>query len=488
MATYTDKELSHASRVAYTDLNPAYEALKTKTGRDVFTIKELKEVTTDKEALTQLDKLTEEELNTWKISGIGDMNKKTGFYGCIIDTGDGNAILAFRGSEKMTDLENLQHDWVEADIGILNATKTNQYKSAQEFMRDNADTLNGYKSVTLTGHSLGGNLAAFSMITCDDCGVGDNFERCVNFDGPGFSQEFLDRYKGKIAKRASKIDHYKWSFVGSMLKDPEGVNSMFIKVTDEAKENFFLSGFTRHDMKSIDFDKDGYVKKGTQDYIGYISEKFTNLMDDLPTPVGDFIKNVLSVALLYGGTHPDIAVTLLLIVAVANPMLTAKIIGTALVVLTLQYVTENAEKIIDTVVNYAVSLVKGFKNWAAEKISAFCEGIRQGAKSFYEGCKRVFSSTYRNAQDYFADSFHIRLDTAALRDLAWRINSVNSRLDTIDKRIDTLYRKVKWTDLWSLMKADIKISWSKELYRCEQYLDDTADRFENAERQIMSML
>lgn len=78
----------------------------------------------------------------WSISAVHDSNSDNGFYACVIDTGDGNAIVAYRGSEGMGSdekgLANLQHDWIEADLGILNSDgekkTTNQYQEAKKML------------------------------------------------------------------------------------------------------------------------------------------------------------------------------------------------------------------------------------------------------------------------------------------------------------------------------------------------------------------
>lgn len=503
MATYTDKQLEQATQIAYAKLGDAYKSLvQHSDGKStVFTIEELKNEAIRLNPNIKLDNLnclSEEQVRTWSIAAVRDTNNDTGFYGCVIDTGDGNAIVAYRGSEGMgTDasgIANLQHDWVEADLGILNSDgenkTTNQYQEAKAFLSDESfqNTIKQYNKVTLTGHSLGGNLAAFSMIVAEECGIGQNFERCVSFDGPGFSDEFIEHYKDDIAKQASKIDHYKWSFVGSILHPLPGENGKFIKVTPESISNFLSGGFTRHSTSSIDFTEDGYVQEGKQDFIALVTEKFTRLCDALPAPIGNTLSGIIGSGLLFGFEHKEITITTLVLFAISHPAVTTNVIGFALVVLTVEYVGEHFEGWITSVVDYACNAFNNAKNWTKEKIADFCNGVKQTVTGIVDWYKSNFDQAYKDAQNYLSCNTVIRLHTDDLHNLAERLWALNGRLERLDQRLDNLYKQVKWTDLWNLMRADFKIGWSPKINSCANCLNDTANRFETVEQQLLGMM
>ena len=61
------------------------------------------------------------------------------------------------------------------------------------------DSQKPYKTLTVSGHSKGGNRAQYVTIT--SCIV----DKCVSFDGQGFSMEFLEKYKDEVLKRSDKI-------------------------------------------------------------------------------------------------------------------------------------------------------------------------------------------------------------------------------------------------------------------------------------------
>lgn len=487
MATYTDKELQLATQIAYIHLDDSYQFFAS-SGDTKVTLSELAEHDSSiKQQLTEKG-IPESLWDKWSISASYDTNEDTGFAACVIDTGDGNAITAFRGSEAMgtdeTGLKNIQHDWIEADIGLLNSTRTNQYAEAEKFLQENAALLNSYDKVDLTGHSLGGNLAEFSTIIADECGVGKNFERCVSFDGPGFSQEFIDHYRDLINKNAGKVDHYKWSFVGSMLKELPGEHSKFIQVTIDAVCTPVIGGFVRHDTKYIDFDENGYVKEGHQDFIAMLSERLTNLVDDLPAPVGNFVADIVAGTLMMGYSHPFLSLVTLVFVAYKFPVVCAVAIG----IIVYEFYTEFAEWIYNNLIDYVCKIVTSAVEWVAEKVVEFCTALVEAAKDFAEWLKTTFNSDYRAAKNYINNENTLRFHTDDLRSLAQRLWAVNGRLETLDSRLDGLYWKVKWTDLWNLMSSDLKVCWSSKINNCANCLNDTAQRFEDAENKILSMI
>lgn len=54
-------------------------------------------------------------------------------------------------------------------------------------------------SMTVSGHSKGGNKAQYVTVTTD------RIERCVSFDGQGFSKQFLEKYASEIKSKQDRI-------------------------------------------------------------------------------------------------------------------------------------------------------------------------------------------------------------------------------------------------------------------------------------------
>ena len=71
------------------------------------------------------------------------------------------------------------------------------------------------KTITVTGHSKGGNKAKYITI------LDDSVTRCLSFDGQGFSDEFFKKYERRIAERAYVITNHNvdFDFVNFLLND-----------------------------------------------------------------------------------------------------------------------------------------------------------------------------------------------------------------------------------------------------------------------------
>ena len=103
-----------------------------------------------------------------------------------------HAIVAFKGTTG-------GDEWKDNAEG-LNRADTEAQLKAKAYI----ESLE-YGSITVTGHSKGGNKAMYVAITCK------NFYRCVADDGQGFSKEFLDKYRVEVQNRASNIKNYSLS-------------------------------------------------------------------------------------------------------------------------------------------------------------------------------------------------------------------------------------------------------------------------------------
>ena len=211
--------------------------------------------------------LSEEALN-WKIIDIHDRNKENGFYGCVIETDDNNAIVGFRGSEGIKDYEGLVNDWIKNDFGLFKNKCTEQQKETERFLDSLAKdgTLDKYSSIYVTGHSLGGNLSSHFVVAS---AIGehrkkifDKIAKCVSFDGPGVSKEYLEYYKEGIEKAGEKIKHFRWSLVGCLLNDIPGQQNEDLTTNEKILEDMKLASFEKHTTKSIMFSKTGKAIRG----------------------------------------------------------------------------------------------------------------------------------------------------------------------------------------------------------------------------------
>lgn len=125
----------------------------------------------------------------------------------------GEAVVAFRGTS--------DDEWKDNFIGggptdATDGVSTAHQENALEWYQDvyKQCGLDDY-TVTLTGHSKGGNKAKYITL------LDETVDRCVSFDGQGFSDEFMMVYADEIADRQNLIENHNvdYDFVNLLLND-----------------------------------------------------------------------------------------------------------------------------------------------------------------------------------------------------------------------------------------------------------------------------
>lgn len=504
--SYSDLQLKNATQVAYKDFQIPFQQLVDAGKEPPFTVAELCEQW-GKEINDLFPDLDGQNISDWKIVDYYDTNRNTandtGFYGCVIDVGDGDAIVAFRGSEGATNLSNLQHDWIEADLGLLNSTLTIQQGEVYKFLKQisESDYIDDYDSLGMTGHSLGGNLAMHGAIVSamPEIGLDDKLERCVSYDGPGYSDEYIDLYGEYIDKVNGKITHYKWSPVGGLLFELPGVSRIPLKFTE--KDDFLYNLITRHSTESIEFEGEN-AKRGEETTWDILTSKFSQGIDHMPNIIGDILVGTVS-ALIYGGIWmsqemfkdgeitpfgASVIAAAATFVIVVGPIKTVALVATILFVAVVAFFAvvayEYAYELIEYIVNEVVETVTEFCDWLKDKAHELKEFVAKGLGYL----KNWFKNNFNNGYKYANSHPQIKVDTYKLRDYASRIYDVNRRISNLDGRMDSLYWRVGLLDLWNLMQADLMTGYSWRLLRAASYLNDTATDFVNAENDLVSKI
>ena len=195
----------------------------------------------------------------WKLSAIGDTNDTTGFYACVIETGEKEAAVAFRGSEFTFEGDQMYYDGLEADAGLLNSLETRQQKEVEKFLEENHSLLKGYDNITMTGHSLAGNLEEHATIVCAETDLNDNIEACVSLDGPGFSQAYLARHRASLQKVHAHMRHIRWSPVGILLND---LDHDVVDYQEAAVSPGMEGRLLRHAQGNLVYDEHGNIVPG----------------------------------------------------------------------------------------------------------------------------------------------------------------------------------------------------------------------------------
>lgn len=204
-----------------------------------------------------------DDWRNWKVVDRCDDQNGTGYYGCLIDTGNDHAIIGCRGSESYNK-EQVVKDWIVADVGLLDSELTTQQERAQRYMEELYYKYGDqYDTFSLTGHSLGGNLAQHMTIHAP-AEMRDKIDHCISFDGPGFSQEYIDKNRHLIDQTDDCMDHYQWSWVSSLLIPLPGVNPKIIAAHDDERYGFPKAVLYRHDVRNVDLDENGNVQRGKE--------------------------------------------------------------------------------------------------------------------------------------------------------------------------------------------------------------------------------
>ena len=156
-----------------------------------------------------------------------------------------------------------------------------------------SDYIKNYHSITPTGHSLGGNLAEHATIMSVKYGLDHKIDRCVSYDGPGYSDEYLnDPEKMEyLSKVKDKMTHYQWYLVGGLLP---GVEYITLKVKEKDPWNLGYYLFGKHSTTSLIFDEDGNAVRGEASPVDIIFSLFSQGIDRLPTPISNTIRDAFS--------------------------------------------------------------------------------------------------------------------------------------------------------------------------------------------------
>lgn len=131
----------------------------------------------------------------------------------LFDPSANEAIVAFKGTQS-------DAEWIDNVSGLYQVPTEFQLNALSWFQ---SLDLEGYDTITVTGHSKGGNKAKFITI------MDDRVNNCYSFDGQGFSDEFIRKYSAQIIKNQSKILN--------IIEESDFVN---ILLNDVGKRQFFL--------------------------------------------------------------------------------------------------------------------------------------------------------------------------------------------------------------------------------------------------------
>lgn len=201
--------------------------------------------------------------------------------GVCFEDSDGNATVVFRGTG------GTYEAWQDNVIGEYLPDTTIQ-KRALDFVRNECADCG---SVTVTGHSKGGNLAMY--VTVLAAGL---VTSCVSFDGQGFSDAFLDNYSDEIEIASGKIKSVSAhnDFVNILLNSIAG-EQVYVENTGNgvnAHSSFYL-------YESNEYDENGQIVSTTEQSLltralKRVTDSMAAGMDNMPGDGNKRVANLLA--------------------------------------------------------------------------------------------------------------------------------------------------------------------------------------------------
>lgn len=400
------------------------------------------------------------------------------------------------------------------------------------------------QNVIVTGHSKGGNEAQFVTLASKYAYLVD---KCISYDGQGFSPEAIEYMKQLYGEDFYEKQRQK---MYSICGDNDFVNVLGIKVVPDENTVYIKTTCDTYDAgnshglfqtpKGDDIDwKNVHVDGNLYDYDGdsfYETTKYQrelavlakslsdNIMKLPPEEREDVCRSIMTIleeAIGQGsGLHGEAATEEELIglikrsdIIFAQVLFTwdgSKFVHNSIKDALERYVFqvkngEEANVLVEIICNIGASYIQARLEGLFIRLQTFSgiisklaeygeilyrvnEFISNVAESINDNIRKLIDPNYRAAQNYISNENSLRLHTDDLRALAQRLWAVNGRLESLDSRLDGLYRKVKWTDLWNLMSSDLKVCWSSKINACANCLNDTAERFDSVERQLLEMI
>lgn len=168
---------------------------------------------------------------------------------------NGEVIICCRGSDKMSlnpfDKDNTLNDWLGADAALAWDEETRQQEEMKKFM----EGFESYHNITLTGHSLGANLAMYAAVTFP---YPNKIFGVYAFDGPGFNLAFINEHYEEISRVSDRIYNFQQEhdIVSSSL-----ISIGNVIILDSTIDYDGGLDFDHHNRWAIGVDPDGSLRR-----------------------------------------------------------------------------------------------------------------------------------------------------------------------------------------------------------------------------------
>jgi len=426
------------------------------------------------------DELT--KYRDWKITNVESDNQKegSGFVAYTFEPEKGQAVVAFRGSEPLED-PFYRNDW-DNNLTSIYALETRQQLKAKEYMEKYAEQ---YDQLTLTGHSLGGNLALYATITADSH-IKEKIVTTDTFNAPGFNKEFLTSHKEELAKVTSKIREFqnKYDAVSSLLYNPTTpiiIDTLFKKKKSIALEN--------HGLAYLMVDENGMFKRSVpqeKDFFSRWLEHFTQGLEQLPNfQLEGFVTTILAVW--------DGRVSMMDFLKLEHPS-------------NGQLSQFAKAMVVIGVISYLVTLNEIIEDWIHEQLQQWYQQLEdyfqelfsqigtslsnELIRSIYQELHQVFKRIADGVRELWgiggaAYNSEIHVDLIALRNIASRLKAVQTKVQRVDRRLQTLSTLVDFEERFSVSWVGLRSDYEQDVYQCVRYVVNAIESFKDCESRLL---
>ncbi len=391
-----------------------------------------------------------------------------------------DAIVIFRGTADSVE------QWSDNVEGAFEFdTKHQQY--AYQYTENVLDDLSYKTNVMVTGHSKGGNLAAYAA-TLDNSGKIDS---CTTFDSQGFSDMFFKKYSELIETNHAKITAIvaQKDKVSLLLRSVAKREICYETINQDDptmyhKFNLLIGRMTKNNQ--VERLKQDQQLKGLLDDL---IEDARSWSPDLQNLVCDSIGKQMTKGNIGSGNIAVLVVALLGEIE-AEALLHHDISGLmntvpkAMLIVLLLKSAENYSSIDEILIDM------GKKALILEKL---CRGVGscfyvEAMKIFNEWFRRITATNWLEKNSEYLAGQEIKIDTGRLQYLANRLARIQYRQKRLDdyfstlklcKGLDMNFFNIRFMEQFN-EAAMIKVR------SCSDFLHNAADIFESCENKIIA--
>ncbi len=483
------------------------------------------EVLQKPENLEILDKYTILD-TSWQTKNTDGSNRYNPGTSAAVFTKGKEVYVAYRGT---SDGEWVDNPYAYAGIG------SPQQKEALDYFDHVVEEYNltSSQNLTITGHSKGGNDAQYTTLNSE---YGYLIDKCISIDGQGFSPEAIIAMKKQYGREYYDEQLAK---MYSICGENDYVNPQGGKVIKEDHTYYIptpnAEGFGDYHEIAFLFQNGelGELDPNGQGPLGEYAAKLSEMILQLPEEQrAECAMSIMALCEKFmGKEYTDVGIngewadeedvlgfivygvpTILQSVGTEEGM---EVVTSLLGDMIQKYYDENG--FLKTVgMAYGVSLatvVLGpwvitiggsvYRNaWMIESVINKIKSVKEFTKEVGQNLDELYQSVVGALQkvgawffaqtygyQYATENTYIHINTTRMRDLATQLGALSQRSKALDKKMNRLYWNlgIDWDTLWNLgrlLKGEVVLDYAYRLDRCVSFLENTAQEFEEVEKEI----